>query len=81
MMADIQNTHSGDNNMAQRDSYGDFDATELYCPKCRRTVPVRKKLLLVLSNGDKYDYSCVFCGTSLGDKMDLRKRPFTTLIR
>ena len=50
-------------------SYKDFDATELFCPKCGRAVPVRKRLLLVLSEGDKYDYSCVYCGTSVGDKM------------
>lgn len=52
----------------RRETYKDFDATELFCPKCKRAVPVRKRLLLVLSNGDKYDYSCVFCGTSVGDK-------------
>jgi hypothetical protein len=52
-----------------REQYRDFDATELFCPKCRRSVPVRKKLLLVLANGDKYDYSCVYCGASVGDKM------------
>ncbi len=49
--------------------YRDFDATELFCPVCRRAVPVRKRLLLVLAEGDKYDYSCVYCGTSCGDKM------------
>lgn len=52
----------------KREQYGDFDATELFCPVCGRAVPVRKKLLLVLVNGDKYDYSCVYCGTSIGDK-------------
>jgi hypothetical protein len=52
-----------------RESYKDFDATELYCPNCRRAVPVRKRLLLVLAEGDKYDYSCVYCGTSVGDKL------------
>ncbi|MCD6153521.1 MAG: cytoplasmic protein [Syntrophobacterales bacterium] len=51
-----------------RETYGDFDATELYCPKCKRAVPVRKRLLLVLPNGDKYDYTCPYCGASLGDK-------------
>lgn len=51
------------------EQYRDFDATELFCPKCRRAVPVRKRLLLVLANGDKYDYFCTFCGTSVGDKM------------
>ena len=52
----------------RREAYKDFDATELFCPKCKRAVPVRKRLLLILSNGDKYNYSCVFCGTSVGDK-------------
>ncbi len=53
----------------KREQYRDFDATELFCPRCRRAVPVRKRLLLVLSNGDKFDYTCVYCGTSVGDKM------------
>lgn len=52
-----------------RESYKDFDATELFCPQCRRAVPVRKRLLLILTEGDKYDYSCVYCGTSVGDKL------------
>ena len=52
-----------------RETYRDFDATELYCPKCKRAVPVRKRLLLILPEGDKYDYSCTMCGTSVGDKM------------
>ncbi len=55
--------------MQMKPSYKDFDATELYCPQCRRAVPVRKRLLLVLTEGDKYDYSCVYCGTSVGDKL------------
>ena len=53
----------------QKETYRDFDATELYCPNCKRAVPVRKKLLLVLLGGEKYDYTCIYCGTSLGDKM------------
>jgi hypothetical protein len=52
----------------KREQYRDFDATELFCPQCRRAVPVRKRLLLVLENGDKYDYTCIYCGTSVGDK-------------
>jgi hypothetical protein len=52
-----------------KEQYRDFDATELFCPQCRRAVPVRKRLLLVLAAGDKYDYTCVYCGTSVGDKM------------
>lgn len=50
-------------------TYSDFDATELFCPQCGRAVPVRKRLLLILPEGEKYDYACVYCGTSVGDKM------------
>ncbi|MEI7638397.1 MAG: cytoplasmic protein [Syntrophus sp. (in: bacteria)] len=53
----------------KRPQFKDFDATELFCPRCRRAVPVRKRLLLVLSEGEKYDYTCVFCGTSAGEKL------------
>ena len=52
-----------------REQYKDFDATELFCAQCRRAVPVRKRLLLVLANGDKYDYICTRCGASVGDKL------------
>jgi len=52
-----------------KNTYKDFDATELFCPTCKRAVAVRKKLLLVLQEGEKYDYTCVYCGTSVGDKM------------
>ncbi|MEA1935322.1 MAG: cytoplasmic protein [Thermodesulfobacteriota bacterium] len=57
----------------KRETYRDFDATELYCPNCKRAVSVRKRLLLVLPNGEKYDYTCTYCGTSLGDKMVTEK--------
>lgn len=55
------------------DKPSDFDeleATELYCPNCKRAVPVRKSLLLVLPEGDKYEYRCQFCGATVGDKID-----------
>ena len=34
------------------------------------TMPVRKRLLLVLPEGDKYEYLCARCGSSVGDKID-----------
>jgi hypothetical protein len=52
-----------------REQYRDFDATRLFCPVCRQAVPVRKRLLLILSEGEKYDYTCTVCGTSVGDKL------------
>ncbi|MCE5262868.1 MAG: cytoplasmic protein [Deltaproteobacteria bacterium] len=65
----------------KKEQYRDFDATELFCPKCRRAVPVRKRLLLVLSNGDKYDYSCVYCGTSVGDKVVKEQDNLTLILK
>ena len=52
-----------------RETYKDFDATELYCPRCQKAVAVRKRLLLILQEGEKYDYTCVHCGMSIGDKL------------
>ena len=65
----------------KQEQYKDFDATELFCPKCRRAVPVRKRLLLILSNGDKYDYTCTFCGTSCGDKMVTERDNLRVLLK
>jgi hypothetical protein len=64
-----------------RESYKDFDATELFCPQCRRAVPVRKKLLLILPEGEKYDYNCVYCGTSVGDKLIKEKGNLSVILR
>ncbi len=51
-------------------SFDQLEATALYCPRCKEAVPVKKRLLLVLPEGDKYEYLCVYCGTSVGDKID-----------
>jgi hypothetical protein len=64
-----------------KEQYRDFDATELFCPQCKRSVPVRKRLLLVLTGGDKYDYSCVFCGTSVGDKIVTERDNLRIILR
>ncbi len=56
-----------------------FDATELFCPRCRRAVPVRKRLLLVLPDGEKYEYRCAHCLTSVGTKMDKDAQTFNIL--
>ena len=56
--------------MAQRDSFDQFEATSLFCPKCRRATQARKRLLLVLPSGNKYDYLCAECGTAVGGKTD-----------
>jgi len=48
--------------------FGDFTASELYCPKCKRSQPVREKLLLVLPRGELYEFLCSQCATSLGER-------------
>ena len=55
--------------------FKEFDATELYCPNCREAVPVRKRLLLVLPEGDKYEYLCKFCSASVGTKINRQEKP------
>jgi hypothetical protein len=49
--------------------YGDFEAVELFCPKCKQAMPVRRRLLLVLPEGEKYEYLCARCMTSVGEKI------------
>lgn len=64
----------------RRADYDEFEAVELYCPKCGEAVPVRKSLLLVLPEGDKYEYRCQRCGTTVGDKID-RSGEFTGILK
>ena len=63
-----------------RGMYKDFDATELYCPRCKRPVPVRKRLLLVLPGGDKYEYRCAFCLETVGTKIDRNEKPISVIV-
>jgi DNA-directed RNA polymerase subunit RPC12/RpoP len=60
----------------RRAAFERMEATLLACPKCRVAVPVRKRLLLVLPNGDKYEYVCPQCGSTCGDTIEPAPRPF-----
>jgi len=62
------------------DAYKEFDATELYCPRCKQAVAVRKRLLLVLPEGDKYEYRCAVCATSVGIKIDRQVKPISLIV-
>ena len=53
----------------QASSFGALEASSLYCPRCGRAQPVRKKLLLVLPQGEKYAYFRKVCGEEVGSKM------------
>ena len=48
--------------------FDDLEASSLYCPKCKTAVPLRKRLLLVLPEGERYEYLCAHCSTSVGRK-------------
>ena len=65
---------------ARPDMYKEFEATELYCPKCKSAVPVRKRLLLVLPEGDKYEYLCSFCSSTVGAKIDKNQKPLSVMV-
>jgi hypothetical protein len=56
--------------------YESLHAAELWCPTCRRATPARERLLLVLPTGNKYEYRCGVCGTSVGEKTDSEAEDF-----
>ncbi|GIX49187.1 MAG: hypothetical protein KatS3mg131_3398 [Candidatus Tectimicrobiota bacterium] len=65
---------------AEQPHYETFEAAELYCPRCKQARPVRKHLLLILPTGNKYDYRCAVCATSVGSKLDSDTRDFSLLL-
>lgn len=58
-----------------RPQYRDMEASMLFCPKCNKAVPVRKILLLVLPEGEKYDYVCAICSSPVGSKIEKEHQP------
>jgi hypothetical protein len=66
--------------MSAQDSFEEFEATSLFCPRCRRATPARKHLLLVLPTGNKYDYRCAECSTQVGGKTDNDSSAFRSTI-
>jgi hypothetical protein len=45
-----------------------FTASELYCPKCGSSQPVRERLLLILPSGELHEFLCSRCASSLGKR-------------
>jgi hypothetical protein len=48
--------------------YEDFQASALFCARCQAARPVRERLLLVLPDGELYEYLCAACGASVGKR-------------
>lgn len=67
--------------MKKRPQFDQFEASELFCPRCRAARPVRSHLLLVLPTGNKYEYRCSVCGTPVGAKDDNDSSEFANILR
>jgi hypothetical protein len=63
-----------------RESFEEFQASELFCGRCRAPRPVRERLLLVLPDGELHEYLCAACGSSVGSRK-LTAAPRPLLIR
>jgi hypothetical protein len=50
------------------EQFESFTASRLYCDKCRASMPVRERLLLVLPDREIFDYLCTGCGASVGKR-------------
>jgi len=61
------------------DQFEQLEASELFCPRCRKAQPVRQHLLLVLPTGNRFEFRCAVCGTSVGSKSDDDRSAFTVL--
>ena len=48
--------------------FDQFRASSLYCGSCKKAMPVREKLLLVLPDKELYDYLCTGCGSAVGTR-------------
>jgi len=48
--------------------FEDFQASALFCARCQAARPVRERLLLVLPDGELYEYLCAACGASVGKR-------------
>jgi hypothetical protein len=51
-----------------RESFEEFQATSLFCARCQAARPVRERLLLVLPDGELFEYLCAACGASVGKR-------------
>jgi hypothetical protein len=51
------------------DAFEEFQASVLFCGRCRSPQPVRERLLLVLPDGaELLEYLCAACGSSVGSR-------------
>lgn len=56
--------------MADQPSFQKLEASLLYCPTCRQAMPVRKRLLSIMAESNKFEYVCTRCTASCGEKIE-----------
>lgn len=62
------------------EQFESFKASQLYCRKCAKSMPVRERLLLVLPDKELYEYLCTGCAASLGEReVSLAEKRLATL--
>lgn len=54
----------------RRPAFERLEASLLACPSCKIAVKPRKRLLLILPEGDKYEYVCPQCGSTCGTTIE-----------
>jgi transposase-like protein len=67
--------------MGSKAQFREFEVSELFCPRCKASRPVRRHLLLVLPTGNKYEYRCSTCGATVGAKDDNDASEFAAILR
>jgi hypothetical protein len=50
------------------EQFEEFQASVLFCGRCRQPRPVRERLLLLLPDGELHEYLCSACGSSVGSR-------------
>jgi hypothetical protein len=50
------------------EQFEEFQASVLFCGRCRQPRPVRERLLLILPEGELHEYLCTACGGSVGSR-------------
>jgi hypothetical protein len=53
---------------SQQQQFENFTASSLYCEKCKASMPVRERLLLILPDREIFDYLCTGCASSVGKR-------------
>jgi endogenous inhibitor of DNA gyrase (YacG/DUF329 family) len=66
--------------MSQPRQYESMEVSELFCPRCRKSQPVRRHLLLVLPTGNQYEFRCAVCATPVGSESDNDSREFSAIL-